>query len=177
MNKILKQGAPFVLLCLLMACSCGKSPLAVYGPDFATIMRTDTGLFRGISMGRSKEVIKALEPSGLKEADSSDGTDYLFYELKIDSTISYTIAYNCPDNKLNNIAADIYLLNEPQASTLYDSFKAYFEKKYGSSLADGDFLLWTIHSSGSTTRIELADESPTYKRGKITLVIRNATEL
>ncbi len=177
MTTFLKRGAPFVFICLLMACSCGRSPLSVYGPAFETIMRSDTGLFRGMNMHLSKESIKALEPGGLKEDDSTGGTDYLFYELKIDTTISYTLAYYCPDNKLNNIAADIYLLNEPQAAELFNSFKSWFEKKYGVPQTDGDFFLWTIQTSEGKIRIELADESPTYKKGKITLVIRDAKEL
>ena len=128
-------------------------------------------------MRMDKESIKALEPEGLKEDDTAEGTDYLFYELKIDTTISYTVAYYCPDNKLNNIAADIYLLNEPQAADLFNSFKSWFQKKYGPPMTEGDFFLWTIQTSKGKIRIELADESPTYKRGKITLVIRDAKEL
>jgi hypothetical protein len=160
-----------------MACSCGRSRLSVYGPAFETIMRSDTGLFRGMNMTMSKEGIKALEPVGLKEDDSTAGADYLFYELKADTAISYTIAYYCPGNQLTNIATDVYLLNEPQAADLFNSFKIYFEKKYGVPQTAGDFFLWTIQTPHGKTRIELADESPTYKRGKITLVIRDAKEL
>jgi hypothetical protein len=176
MNKFIKRFAPYVLLCLLFACSCGKSPLGQYGESFEQVMRSDSGLFRGINFGMSKEAIKALEPTGLKEEDSNDGVDYLFYELALDSTTSYTVAYYCPNNRLNNIEADIYLLNEPQAAELFTSFKNYFEKKYGKAETDGDFFLWTAETKLGKARIALADESPTYKRGKLTLVIHDARD-
>lgn len=175
-NKGLNRAGVFILLCMLFACSCGKSPLAQYGESFEKVMRSDTGLFRGLTLGVSKEQIAKSEPIGLKEEDSNDGIDYLFYELGIDSTTSYTIAYYCPDNRLNNIEADIYLLNEPQAAELFTSFKTYFEKKYGKPETEGDFLLWIAETGSGKARIALADESPTYKRGKLTLVIHDAKD-
>lgn len=137
-------------------------------------MKSDSGVFRGFTLGASKEEIKSIETKGLKEEESNDGVDYLFYELNIDSTTSYTVAYYCPGNKLNNIETDIYLLNEPQAAQLFESFKSYFEKKYGKPTIDGDFYLWLAENKNGKTRIALADESPTYKRGKLTLVIHDA---
>ena len=139
-------------------------------------MKSDTGLFRGITLGISKEKIKTLETAGLKEEDSNDGIDFLFYELTVDSSTSYTVAYYCENNKLNNIEADIYLLNEPQAAEMFEALKSYFEKKYGKPETDGDFFLWIANLKSGKARIALADESPTYKRGKLTLVIHNAKD-
>jgi len=168
----------FIFLCFIYACSCNKSPLAEYGEPFETIMQTDTSLFRSFNLGASPAEIKANEPKGLKEEtrDSSDNVDYLFYELSADSSTSYTIAYYCPNNKLDNIETDIYLLNEPMAADLFNSFKKYFEKKYGTAKTAGDFFEWTANTRMGKANISLADESATYKRGKLTLVIHDASE-
>ncbi|MCC6691404.1 MAG: hypothetical protein IT235_07715 [Bacteroidia bacterium] len=161
------------MLYFLASCSCEKSPLAEYGESFEQLMRTDSGLFRGMDLGLTKEQIKTIEPNGLKEEDNNDGVNYLFYELNLDSVTTYTLAYYLPNNRLNSIEADIYLLNEPEAADLFAVFKKYFEKKYGQALVDGDFYFWTAIGRMGKTRIALADESPTYKRGKLTLVIHD----
>jgi len=165
-----------LLLSLVFSCHCGKSPLAPYGKSFENIMKSDTGIFRGTNFRMSSENIKSIEPEGLKEEDNSEGINYLFYELKVDTSTSYTIAYSCPDNKLKNIETDIYLLNEPQAADLFNAFKKYFNTRYGNSITSGDFFIWSATTSSGKIKIELADESPTYKRGKITLVVRTANE-
>jgi hypothetical protein len=165
-----------LLLCLLIACHCGKSTLGKYGETFEAIMKSDTSIFRGVNMRMTGDDIKTMEINGLMEEDSNDGIHYLFYELKADSNTSYTVAYSCPNNKLNNIETDVYLLNEPQAADLFNSFKTYFDNKYGTSQKSGDFLLWSALTSSGKIRVELADESPTYKRGKLTLIIRTPND-
>src|ERR1035438_9793556 len=91
LKKTNRTSGVVVLLCFLFACSCGKSPLAKYGKTFEQVMKSDSCLFRGFNLGASLEKIKANEPSGLKEEDNSDGTNYLFYELKADSSTNYTV--------------------------------------------------------------------------------------
>jgi len=163
-------------MCSLLLSSCTKSPLEEYGETFEEVMKSDTGLFRGTSLGISRKEIKGIEVSGLKEEDTNEGIDFLFYEFVVDSSISYNVAYYFENNRLNNIEADIYLLNEPEAAELFNSFKRYFEKKYGKAETDGDFFLWIAKSKSGKARIALADESPSYKRGKLTLVIHNAND-
>ncbi len=165
-----------LFLSLFVACHCGKSPLAPYGKTFETIMKSDTGIFRGTNFRMSSEDIKAIESDAPKEEDANDGINYLFYELKADSSTSYTLAYNCPNNKLKSIETDIYLLNEPQAADVFNSFKKYFDTRYGNSLTSGDFFIWSATTSSGKIKVELADESPTYKRGKITLVVRTVND-
>lgn len=167
-------GRLSVALCFIFACSCNKSPLAQYGVSFEQIMKSDTALFRGLCLGNSIETIKSLEHEGLQEEDDDDGVNFLFYELAIDSTTSYTLAYYCPNDTLNNIEVAIYLKNEPEGAALFNTFKNYFEIKYGAPQTDGDFFLWTADTRLGKARIALADESPTYKRGKLTLIFHDA---
>ncbi len=179
LKKLIFIIAALVVLTLVATrfISCKKSELAVYGPTFESIMRSDTALFRGVGMGMSKAGIKQMEPEeALKEEDTEDSVDYLFYELKVDTSVSYTVAYNFPDSKLGSIEVDIYLQNEPQGAELFNTFKQYFEKKYGKGIVDGDFVNYNCTSRGRQVQISLADESPTYKKGKLTLVIHDLEE-
>ena len=170
----------FILFWAVLGSSCRKHPLAEYGANFEDIMRLDTGLFRGIGMGAVKAEIKAAEDENeLKEEDNEDGVDYLLYEYKVkaDTSLSYTVAYNFPDSsKLNSIEVDIYLQNEPQGAELFNVFKKYFDKKYGAGTTEGDFMNWNCVSRGRQVQISLADESPTYKKGKLTLDIHDLEE-
>ena len=166
------------LLRLLLVCflvlllgSCKRSALAPYGPVFEAIFKTDTSLFRGTSLGTAKAVVKQLETVGLKEENQDDGVDYLFYELKTDSAVSYTVAYYFPDQHLNSIEADFYLENEPRGAALFSTFKAYFDSRFGPSTQEGDFFNWVTVIHGKKIEISLADESPTYRKGKLTLDI------
>ena len=164
-------------MALLLLVSCRPSPLAKYGSTFEQIVKLDTGLFRGFSIGTDEKTVRAIETKGLQEEDSDEGIDYLYYEFGIDSTLNYSIAYYFPDKHLNSIEVDVNLKNKPAGADLFNAFKSYYESKYGKALEEGDFCYWTVTSAnGSKAKIELSDESPTYNEGKLTLVIHEDSE-
>lgn len=172
--KPLPKIALFFSLCSFII-SCGtlsqKSELSEYGNVLEAIIKKKQGTFRGINLGISLDSLKLNETEGLN--DASD--DYLYYEFKIDSSTSYSVAYSFDEKKLNEIQVDIFLTTEEQASIVYTHFKDFFTKKYGTGENDNGFLSWsTSIESGGNVKIALADESSDYNYGKLTLSFYNA---
>jgi len=150
-----------------------QSKLAEYGSVFENIMITDTGAFRGFSLGDNLDSVKAKEMAKLTEAD--DG--YLYYEAKInDTTGSYNISYSFDEKGLSEIQSDIFINNIDNAETIYNQFKSYFDKYYGSSESHMGFNVWTVKSEKyGKIRINLSNESTDFTTdkapGKISLWI------
>ena len=95
----------------------------------------------------------------------------LYYEFTLGSEKNYySITYNLSDKKVRSIELDIYMETEAQAGELFASFVAYFNEKYGTSFTEGDNQIW----SEGKTRIIAADESPTYKKGKLSIVFQGS---
>ncbi|MGQ0829466.1 MAG: hypothetical protein ACT4ON_13845 [Bacteroidota bacterium] len=141
-----------------------KSKLAEYGPVFENVMIADTGAFRGFSLGDQLDSIKAKESARLTEAD--DG--YLYYEAKInDTTGTYNISYSFDEKGLNEIQSDIFINNVDHAEAVYDQFKKYFDKNYGSSESHMGFNVWTVKSEKfGKIRINLSNESADFTADK-----------
>ena len=84
------------------------------------------GTIRGANLGASVRAIRANEPHGLTENDST----YLFYEFTIDTTTYYTVAYNFVSDSLNEIRIDVYLRDDEGAAALTTKLKKYFSSKF-----------------------------------------------
>lgn len=177
-NSLIKYST--LLLCfglIIIGCKkSGNSALVPYGSVFEKIMKTDSGIFRGVSIGMPIEEIKSREGKKAEEEEVNDGVNYLVYNNVVDSSSNYSVTYLCPGGKVNEINADIYLVSEEEGVIVFESFKKYFQDTYGKYETDGDFYLWTVPIANSKAQIAIADESATYKKGKITLIINESSE-
>lgn len=163
-SSIKHQQQPLIIILLLLvmglnSCTTPKpqSKLSEYGPVFENIMRTDIGAFRGFSLGDKLDSVQAKEVAKLTEVDEN----YLYYESKIDDTTgSYNISYTFDERGLNEIQSDIFLNNINNSEAVFNSFKTYFDKYYGSSETHMGFTVWTVKSEKyGEIRINLSDES------------------
>jgi hypothetical protein len=166
---------PFILLlfiCFTSACKQPKSKLNKYGSILEDVIVSDSGAFRGFSLGEKFDSVQKKEKGKPAEADK----DYLYYEYKLDSANSYNIAYTFEDGDLSEIQSDIYIKNPDNTDRFFNSFKHYFDDHYGASQTHEDYTIWTVKSERyGTVRINLSDESADFtvpnSPGKISIWI------
>jgi hypothetical protein len=146
-----------IFLLALSSCKTEKSKLAPYGKVFESVMRTDTGIFRGFDLGYKMDSVMAHEAGQPAEVD--DG--YLYYEYHMkDSSGTFSITYDFDESGLNEIQSDIFLKDPGQTDSVFASFKKYFDDHYGPEEDHMGFSVWTVKSdSYGNVRINLSDES------------------
>jgi len=162
----------FAALLFIVSCTEPRSELDSYGPIFENVMVSETGVFRGLSLGNSIDTVLAVEKSEAMEADEG----YLYYEFSIDTLASYNIAYTFDEIGLSEIQSDIFINHSEQTEEVYNSFKSYFDKHYGTSQDHQGFAVWSVNSKKyGTVRINLSNESADFtiedSPGKISLWI------
>ncbi len=172
-NKVYLSSIIVLAMVALLLGSCSQpSGLAAYGKEFEQVMHSETGVFRGFSLGDKFDSVKLSEKETPRETDSG----YLYYERKLDTAGTYNITYNFTDNQLDEIQSDIYLHSTNRAEEVFGKFKSYFDEHYGQSQNQQGFTVWTVKSQKyGTVRISLSDESSNFTvdkaPGKISLWI------
>ena len=173
---LLKQKPEFTVLFLLTllvySCTTPASKMAKYGTVFESVMRSETGVFRGLSLGDKYDSVQLKETIKPIETDS----DYLYYELKLDTTGSFNITYSFDESGLDEIQSDILINSPSSADEVFSKFKLYFDEHYGESQNNQGYIVWTVKSDKyGLVRINLSNESANFTAekapGKISLWI------
>lgn len=164
--------ATLIVLVIFTSCKKTKSKLAEYGPVFESVMRNDTNVFRGFSLGEKLDLIQKNELEKPTESDSA----YLYYEYPLDSTGSFNITYNFDETGLNEVQSDIFIKNPDKADEIFAKFKTFFDEHYGESETHQGFTVWSVKSQKfGDVKINLSDESADFTSekapGKISLWI------
>lgn len=173
-NKVFIKNVLFISLLagLISSCSDSKSPLSKYGPELEGVMRTDLGTFRGFDLGTPMDTVLAKEVGLGVDADEG----YLYYEFKLNDSNTYNISYSFDDMGLNEIQSDVYIKNPNNTEKVFNSFKSYFDDRFGKNENHQGFMVWTVKSENyGDVRINLSDESSDFtipgSPGKIALWI------
>ena len=159
-SSLFKKFLIFLIVPIIVfSCSQPKSKIAKYGVEFESIIKSESGVFRGFSLGDKLDSVKVKEQNKPIEEDSS----YLYYEVKLDSAGSFNITYNFDDNGLNEIQSDIYISSPNKADEVFGKFKSYFDEHYGESQSRQGYSVWTVKSEKyGVVRINLSDESSNF---------------
>ena len=138
------------------SCATDNDPLTKYGTFVKSVMRSESGAFRGFNLGDTPDSVSLKEVSKPMDSDSS----FLYYEYAIDSSGSYNITYNFDETGLSEIQSYIYIKNAAQIDTVFASFKSYFDLHYGASQQDMGYNVWAVKSEKfGDIKINLQDES------------------
>lgn len=167
-----KLFSVLLLIIFVSSCTKPKSKLAPYGTVFENVMRSDSGVFRGFSLGDQQDTILKKEQGKPVESDSA----FLYYEYPLDTIGSYNITYNFDESGLNEIQSDIFINNPEKADEVFSKFKAFFDDHYGASESHMGFSVWSVKSEKyREVEINLSDESTDFTAdaapGKISLWI------
>ncbi|MDF2437824.1 MAG: hypothetical protein K0Q95_2200 [Bacteroidota bacterium] len=179
-NNCSKYLFPLTLTILVLVSSCTKKekdPLEKYGPFVQTVMRIDSGAFRGINFGESITSVIAKEGANTTEAD----TNYLYYEFSIDTMGTFDVTYDFDNGGLAEVQSFVFIKNLNQVDSVFDSFKAYFNDHYGAGDTQMGYNVWTVKSEKyGDININLSDESADFTAdktpGKISISIYPSKE-
>ncbi|HEX8515138.1 MAG TPA: four helix bundle protein [Bacteroidia bacterium] len=170
-----KKLLPLALFTVLLLSACSKKekdPLEKYGVFVKTVMRTDTGAFRGFNFGDKMDSVLARETAKATEADEN----YLYFEHRIDTLGSFDIAYDFDENGLSEIQSFVYINNINKVDSVFNAFKTYFDDHFGKNETQMGYNVWSVKSADrGNININLSDESADFTAdgtpGKISISI------
>ncbi|MEO6882934.1 MAG: hypothetical protein ABI199_02790 [Bacteroidia bacterium] len=147
-----------------------------YGSVFASLMKNDQGIFRGLHFGMNPENVKKSEEMKPDEDDK----DYLFYTIPFDTIAAdsnnyYTISYSFDERGMSEIKAEVFFNTNQDAAQLVKKLEDFYEKKYQQPITENEASIWTVRDPNyGKIKIAMSDESYEYGYGKITLSFYNA---
>ncbi len=145
MNFIFKLLIWTAVLLLLFSCHGELPEVSKHGQIVEMIVQNDSGLFRGIELGVTKQELKAKERAKLAEGQD----DYLLYEVTLDSNNYSIIIYSFDAIGLKEINVSIYVTDEDELDDTENNFKNYFTNKYGVSTTSKGFTTWKVQSTNT----------------------------
>lgn len=151
----------FILFSFLVFYSCNPEggDAKKFSIPIKTILKTETGILRGIEPGSTLEEIKKAESAQPLESDS--GTFY--YEYEIDTLGYFSIEYFFEDDVMHDCRINIYTKHEESSQQLFTEIKSFFDKKLGASVSEKGFFVWkTKNKKNEPVEISLIDESSDY---------------
>ncbi len=153
--KRIQELIYFLVFMLLISCG-GNS-----NEYYSTILKSENGHLRGVSIGQSYDTIKVKESNQFLKSEKSD---YLHYDYPIDMGNGYTVSYDfTPEDELYEIELNTFFDAIEDAQTLFADFEKFFNNKYGKGiLSDDGFMIWKILSKGVNVEIAMKDESEHY---------------
>jgi hypothetical protein len=161
-RSVNKNLLSFSILLLILASGCSKKekdPLKKYGTFVSTVIKVDTGAFRGLNFGDKLETVLLKESAKASEADEN----YLYFEYKIDTMGSFDIAYDFDEEGISEILSYVYIKDIGKIDSVFNSFKTYFDDHYGTNETQMGYNVWTVKSQGrGDIHINLSDESANF---------------
>lgn len=134
----------------------------VCSPDSAEIsvleklIKTDTGIFRGVTFGMSAEHVKVLEKNLELEEESPQFIDYIInYNFPESAEVIY---YFDDKGNVTRIEAVVYPENKESQKALFDTLVKYYSDRYGSyDHLEGDTLQWSSDLDSVTVQLTKKD--------------------
>lgn len=162
------------LLFLLPFFSCSDdapkvdAKLAPFGYPVAEVLKSDTGLFRGVQLGmKPEDVLKLIGKTHLTEQQP----DYLFYEDSLPGKAGFTYEFSFSTEGLYEMHVDIYGRDSSNAQSMTKRFENYYTKKFGEPDYFNDLLIWYVKNGKREAQLELSDQSDEYAYGKIAISV------
>lgn len=161
-----KFGNILVLILVNLLFSCGGSN----NEHYDTILKSQEGQLRGVSIGMNSEEVQSKENSNFLK---NKKVDYLHYDYPISMGNSYTVAYDfSEDDELYEIELTVFFDLIEDAQTLFLDFEQKFIGKYGEEKkADDGFSIWTIQNNDANVEIAMINDSQAY--GYLSIIIRD----
>ncbi|MFL5754116.1 MAG: hypothetical protein ACJ76F_11960 [Bacteroidia bacterium] len=127
-----------------------------YDVSLDSVIRNQQGIIRGLELGAKIGEVKAAEPNLPVEFD----VDYYYYEGKVDSLTSYSVAYTFVHDSLDEIEIKIHSLSLDAGATILNDIKKYYQQKYTAPLMDqGVYVFNCFDSRKRNFKLSLSDNS------------------
>ncbi len=119
-----------------------KVSIENYSTIFKQILKSDTGMARGVSIGDKIETIQeSILPS---ETQPESGKSFTAYFDGSDLNFADILYVKNVENKVGAISIDIFIENKVEADSLMNEFVGYFDKKYGKGKGISKMMTWQM---------------------------------
>jgi hypothetical protein len=129
----------------------GEEELSVIG----RLVKTDTGVFRGVTFGMPVERVKSLEDTSQLEEENQEFVDYLVnFNFPETAEVIYFINSR---NQVERIEAVVYPSDKDSQKKIFDELVSYYQSRYGNySRAEGT-VKWTSPLDSVTLELSKTD--------------------
>lgn len=131
------------------------------------IVRSQSGVFRGLSLNAKAEDIKKAEPGQATEI--SEG--HLYYEYAIDSVTNYSIDYTLVDDSLEEINLQINTNDLELSSYLFCDLKDYYASKLPNPTEDQGYVVYNCFEGQRKPFVVSLSDNSSPSKGIINMLI------
>ncbi len=168
----------FIFVCALAVLSCGDKNQAQvhkaqprvfegYHVLLDEIVRTKTGVFRGLELNNNAEKIKQNEPSPPVETSP----EHLYFEYKADSLTNYSIDYTLSNDSLEEINVQINSDDLELISYLFCDLKDYYANKLPNPTEDKGYVVYNCFEGERRPFVITLSDNSSPTKGLINMVI------
>jgi hypothetical protein len=115
-----------------------------YSPIFQAIIKKETGMARGVSLGDIKETTL------LSESQPENGKSYTEYFDNTDLNFADILYTKNEQGTVASIIIDVYIEKQSTVGGLLNEFKGYFNKKYGKGEESEKATQWELPDKENT---------------------------
>ena len=175
MKHIFKIALILITSALLWACGEKEIPKAVVKPRIFPeyhvaldeIIKTKSGVIRGINLNSCVDSIKKLEGSAPLESDK----DRLYFEYELDSLTNYSLEYSLINDSLEEVNLQINCKDPEVGSKIYSDLKDYYEKKLPNPMEDQGQVVYNCFEGQKKPFVVSLSDNSTPVKGIINLLI------
>lgn len=131
------------------------------------IVKSDSGVFRGLNLNSSFGAVKTAEPSEPSEMDNG----HLLYEYQADSLTHYTIDYLFENDSLSEINVQINSQDVDLSSYLFCDLKDYYANKLPNPTEDKGYVVYNCFEGQRMPFVVSLSDNSTTGTGIINMII------
>lgn len=131
------------------------------------IIRTNSGVIRGINLNSKSDSIKKAESSEPVEEEK----DRLYFEYNVDSITNYSIEYALVNDSLEEVNLQVNCNDLDISSKIYNDLKDYYEKKLPNPMEDQGQVVYNCFEGQRKPFVVSLSDNSTPEKGIINLVI------
>ena len=166
-----------LVLCLLAFWSCNHAPkeetktppriFSGYHMLLDEIIRSKTGVFRGLDLNTTAEKIKLTETQAPTETSAA----HLYYEYQVDSLTNYSIEYSLNKDSLEEISLQINTDDMELSSYLFCDLKDYYANKLPNPTEDKGYVVYNCFEGQRKPFVVSLSDNSSPTKGIINMLI------
>jgi len=131
------------------------------------IIRAKVGVFRGINLNTSSQVITSIE----NEAPTEVSENHLYFEYKADSITDYSIDYTLENDSLEEISLQINCNDLELTTYLFCDLRDYYANKLPNPTEDKGYVVYNCFEGQRKPFVVTLSDNSSPTKGIINMVI------
>lgn len=138
-----------------------------YHPLLDELVRSKDGVFRGLNLNCTSEVIKSVEIT----APTETAIGHLYFEYDLDSLTNYSIEYTLNNDSLEEISLQINSNDLELTSYLFCDLKDYYANKLPNPTEDKGYVVYNCFEGQRKPFVVSLSDNSSPSKGIINMVI------